>query len=41
MASEVGPAARLNVCSGCTPKADQEWAEFTRLDPQAGAEFVL
>jgi NAD-reducing hydrogenase large subunit len=29
----VGPAARLNVCSGCgTPKADQEWAEFTRLD---------
>lgn len=29
----VGPAARLNVCSGCgTPRADQEWAEFTRLD---------
>ncbi|MGO9568466.1 MAG: Ni/Fe hydrogenase subunit alpha [Desulfomonilaceae bacterium] len=28
-----GPAARLNVCSGCgTPRADQEWAEFTRLD---------
>ncbi len=25
----VGPAARLNVCSGCgTPLADQEWAEF-------------
>lgn len=29
----VGPAARLNVCTGCgTPKADQEWAEFIRLD---------
>ena len=29
----VGPAARLNVCNGCgTPKADQEWAEFTRLE---------
>ena len=29
----VGPAARLNVCSGCgTPRADQEWAEFTRLN---------
>jgi len=28
-----GPAARLNVCSGCgTPRADQEWAEFTKLD---------
>jgi NAD-reducing hydrogenase large subunit len=25
----VGPAARLNVCSGCgTPQSDQEWAEF-------------
>jgi len=29
----VGPAARLNVCSGCgTPLADQEWAEFRSLD---------
>ncbi|MEW6112092.1 MAG: Ni/Fe hydrogenase subunit alpha, partial [Thermodesulfobacteriota bacterium] len=29
----VGPAARLNVCSGCgTPLADQEWAEFRELD---------
>ncbi len=29
----VGPAARLNVCSGCgTPKADQEWAEFIGLE---------
>lgn len=29
----VGPAARLNVCSGCgTPLADQEWAEFIRLE---------
>ena len=28
----VGPAARLNVCSGCgTPLADQEWAEFRAL----------
>lgn len=28
-----GPAARLNVCSGCgTPKADQEWAEFRSLE---------
>jgi NAD-reducing hydrogenase large subunit len=30
---KVGPAARLNVCTGCgTPRADQEWAEFIRLD---------
>jgi NAD-reducing hydrogenase large subunit len=29
----VGPAARLNVCSGCgTPLADQEWAEFRSLE---------
>jgi len=29
----VGPAARLNVCTGCgTPLADQEWAEFIRLE---------
>jgi NAD-reducing hydrogenase large subunit len=29
----VGPAARLNVCSGCgTPLADQEWAEFRELE---------
>jgi len=29
----VGPAARLNVCNGCgTTLADQEWAEFIRLD---------
>jgi NAD-reducing hydrogenase large subunit len=29
----VGPAARLNVCTGCgTPLADQEWAEFIKLD---------
>ncbi len=29
----VGPAARLNVCAGCgTPLADQEWAEFIRLE---------
>lgn len=29
----VGPAARLNVCSGCgTPQADQEWAEFVGLE---------
>jgi NAD-reducing hydrogenase large subunit len=29
----VGPAARLNVVSGCgLPLADQEWAEFTKLD---------
>ena len=29
----VGPAARLNVCSGCgTPLADQEWAEFRALE---------
>jgi len=29
----VGPAARLNVCNGCgTTMADQEWAEFIRLD---------
>lgn len=29
----VGPAARLNVCSGCgTPIADQEWAEFREID---------
>ena len=29
----VGPAARLNVCSGCgTPLADQEWAEFRDLE---------
>lgn len=29
----VGPAARLNVCTGCgTPRADQEWAEFIKLD---------
>ncbi len=28
-----GPAARLNICSGCgTPKADQEWAEFRSLE---------
>lgn len=37
----VGPAARLNVCSGCgTPKADQEWAEFIGLE-RTGNEFVL
>lgn len=30
---KVGPAARLNVCTGCgTPRADLEWAEFIRLD---------
>ncbi|HMK33760.1 MAG TPA: Ni/Fe hydrogenase subunit alpha [Desulfomonilaceae bacterium] len=29
----VGPAARLNVANGCgMPQADQEWAEFIRLD---------
>ncbi len=29
----VGPAARLNVCTGTgTPLADQEWAEFIRLE---------
>ncbi len=29
----VGPAARLNVCSGCgTALADQEWAEFRSLE---------
>jgi NAD-reducing hydrogenase large subunit len=29
----VGPAARLNVCAGCgTPRSDQEWAEFVRLE---------
>lgn len=29
----VGPAARLNVCSGCgTPQTDQEWAEFVGLE---------
>ncbi|HSO19954.1 MAG TPA: Ni/Fe hydrogenase subunit alpha [Desulfosarcina sp.] len=29
----VGPAARLNVCSGCgTPMADQEWAEFRSFE---------
>jgi NAD-reducing hydrogenase large subunit len=29
----VGPAARLNVCSGCgTPHADEEWAEFRSLE---------
>jgi NAD-reducing hydrogenase large subunit len=29
----VGPAARLNVCSGCgTTMADQEWAEFRDLE---------
>ena len=38
----VGPAARLNVCSGCgTPRADQEWAEFTTTRSWAGHEFVL
>lgn len=36
----VGPAARLNVASGCgTPLADQEWAEFRGLErgPVLGA----
>jgi NAD-reducing hydrogenase large subunit len=29
----VGPAARLNVSSGCGfPQSDQEWAEFVKLD---------
>lgn len=29
----VGPAARLNICNGCgTRLADQEWAEFIKLD---------
>ena len=29
----MGPAARLNVCSGCrTPLADEEWAEFKSLE---------
>ncbi len=29
----VGPAARLNVCTGCdTPLADREWADFRGLD---------
>jgi NAD-reducing hydrogenase large subunit len=29
----VGPAARLNVCNGCgTSAANQEWAEFIRLE---------
>jgi len=29
----VGPAARLNVCSGTgMPRTDQEWAEFIKLD---------
>jgi len=38
----VGPAARLNVCSGCgTPLADQEWAEFRNLErgPVLGAFY--